>query len=85
MGTTPQAVSAALRRGGMLPVPRHRRDGISVSRSPLGAAVIASVIDSSRRERELSAEAELILNEAGYTSRRVDGNPTIFYVSKESA
>ena len=78
--TTPQAVSAVLRRAGWLPVPRDR-EGLHVSRSRGGASVLCDWTDEAKGRTEALA-ITWVLEAEGYT---VEPNPhdyAILYVSK---
>lgn len=67
--TNAQAVSRALRAGGVTPVERHRREGASVSRSyPRGTVLVSVDINApSARQRMRDAVAD-ILDAAGYAA-----------------
>jgi len=79
------AVSAMLRRGGMLPVPTTR-DGLHVKKSLDSVVVISSISgetkEDKRLELELSEQAETLSKAAGYVTRRV--NATYFHVLGKS-
>lgn len=67
MSTTPQAISAMLRRAGFAPVPRHSRDGLSIYRGLSGSvAVQVSIVDDPKRERVIIEDAARALREAGF-------------------
>lgn len=84
MATTAIAVSAVLRRGGLLPVPRGR-EGIHVTTGwGRGRVTVTVSVDSRRRERELIQDAIEILTGRGYTITRRDSTPHIFTVTRES-
>lgn len=75
------SVSAALRRGGMLPVPRDwNHEGITVSGSMFDEVAVNAFILQPGLAKRMSETAEEILSDAGYTIRRQDD--TMFYVSK---
>ena len=76
---SPQSVSAALRRGGLLPVPRHSRDGVSVSKMhtatlvSVQASIAGRGLDDPQAHRDelaLMDEAQRVLAAAGYTVAR---------------
>lgn len=83
MATTATAVSAVLRRGGLLPVPRSR-EGIHVTSGGRGKVAVTVDVDSSRREREMTEDAVEILTAKGYTVTRREPTPHILTVTKGS-
>lgn len=82
--TSASAVSAVLRRGGLLPVPRTR-DGLHVTHSHGDRVMVAASVDSRRRERELISDAIEILTNQGYRVRTNEHNDAIIYVSGKEA
>lgn len=82
MATTPQAISAKLRREGYRPVADHRREGVRVSTCVLGEVGVHVQIDMPGREARMIAELEEVLATwEGYKVRHEPGSP-FFYVSK---
>jgi hypothetical protein len=64
-GTTPQAVSAVLRRAGWLPVPSGR-EGVHVKRSHGGQVLVVVGFHSRRRAHEQAALITEALQARGY-------------------
>lgn len=81
MATSPQAVSAFLRRKGWTPTPRSR-EGVHVTQS-LNGATIAVDFNSDRRSREEVPFLRQALEEGGYIVRVTPDAPTVLFVSKE--
>lgn len=76
MATTPQAISAKLRREGYNPVPDHRYEGVRVSRSVLGRVTVHVQIDTPRREARMIADvAEVLASWEGYEVEHEEGSP----------
>lgn len=86
MTTSAAAVSRLLRRNGMLPVPRHLRDGLSVARERTGSVCLIASVVSGSSESNKQIECELldtaieILTSRGYVVSRPSRN--IAYASK---
>ena len=82
--TSASAVSAVLRRGGLLPVP-STREGLHVTRSAAGNVMVSASVDSTRRGKELISDAIEILTNQGYRVRTNEHNDAIIYVSGKEA
>lgn len=76
--TTASAVSAVLRRGGLLPYsgPRSRRTGLRVSgQNPVR---VTADFDGERQSARLASAAADILAAAGYEVERID--PAVLWI-----
>ena len=82
MTTTPQAVSAKLRREGFRPVADYRREGVRVSKGALGRVLVQVQIDTPSAEaRMVEAVAGALATWEGYEVEH-DADSPFFYVRK---
>lgn len=82
MAATATAVSAALRRGGLLPVPRGR-EGVHVTRGYAAGIVNVTIgIEGPRAAARVAERVAEILAAAGYTAHQHGAELTLFRVTR---
>lgn len=80
--TTPQAVSRALRAGGVTPVASRSREGVRVARSALGRVCVTVDIDGPRARERMTEDVTDILDAAGYVYERTGGGQWLYVTGR---